>query len=1243
MDQVFAERDIMSFTDNPFVVSMYCSFETRKHLCMVMEYVEGGDCANLLKNMGPFPPDMARFYFAETVLAVEYLHSFGIVHRDLKPDNLLITALGHIKLTDFGLSKMGLMSLATNLYEGYIDKETKQFSDKQVFGTPEYIAPEVILRQGYGKPVDWWSMGIILYEFLIGCVPFFGETPEELFAHTINDNIEWPEEEDWPVPPESKDIITALLHQNPLDRLGVAGAVEVKEHYYFSDLDWNSLLRMKADFIPQLEDEEDVSYFDTRTERYNHELEEETEESAEASSSHQETRGSSAEDTDDTQSLFASFTSASPRYRKVTGGRNSAGLIEHRHSMSICESSFSDHSDHSGSGIFNASASSAVTAAAVACTSAGAMSHSTTASISLSPEMRRNLSAGDDQSMSRNTACLSCPDLDAMVAKGLSPHLTSIPNRAIEVLDRGNKQPPQPHTFHSTPESSCATESDDHSSPLLHRRRKLHGHDTSLPKFSISMDEQKAKALAAAAAAGAPSIEISGGGSSAPPSTPCAAAPSPVIGGVKNRSLDSNLSSGPRSLPVTPKLSVEPNPPSPLVTSSGTATPSLQKQQQQKGVPQHVSRSRSIVKSSSATGLSLMIPTEDCPAGHPAAMASPGGSSTASSRDASPCRDLSPLINTLNAPIIVRRGPRGFGFTIRAIRVYFGDTDFYTVHHLVMEVDKGSPAFEAGLRPGDLVTHINGESVQGLFHTQVLQLLISGGEAVTLRATALETTTIKTGGRRRDPQAIKMARRTVAAKSRGKSRREDKRRKTSLFRKLSSKKATAEIQQLAAAQHQQLPGRSVGESGSFGRHPSTSGSDSTQSQSDSCSSSPADSSPCSPATSTSPSTRPSSLHGLKHKLHVKTKTMHSPGRRKSVGHIPLSPLARTPSPSPVPVSPTRSPSPLALPLSGHHIIGASNTTQTYSPGATSLTPGSVKKSLGGRPKSAEPGSPLLRRALSPDRLHPRSADGKKVTTTISPLCNPQQCMVVVSTSPKLTISTQSLSSRNSGSGSELSPLPSRALHTSPSSSQSGEGAALAGAVGSVSTPPTASPSAEVMLRKHSKSSSLSQPTIPEEGPEHNEEETVPEVAKATIATPPSSAPPSSGTGTTGGSIFKSKPESKAVKNLAHELGARSKEFTLGKKSGKDHHGDKKDSKDSGTKSPKVSRQESMERTVQRITKAIRGTSRSESRSKKKDREASPSPMKKKDKDKDGDEDKLSRKDSLKKSAQEKREMYKTQH
>uniref|UniRef100_A0A8C2VPP7 non-specific serine/threonine protein kinase n=1 Tax=Chinchilla lanigera TaxID=34839 RepID=A0A8C2VPP7_CHILA len=186
IQQAFVERDILTFAENPFVVGMFCSFETRRHLCMVMEYVEGGDCATLLKNIGALPVEMARMYFAETVLALEYLHNYGIVHRDLKPDNLLITSMGHIKLTDFGLSKMGLMSLTTNLYEGHIEKDAREFLDKQVCGTPEYIAPEVILRQGYGKPVDWWAMGITLYEFLVGCVPFFGDTPEELFGQVIS-------------------------------------------------------------------------------------------------------------------------------------------------------------------------------------------------------------------------------------------------------------------------------------------------------------------------------------------------------------------------------------------------------------------------------------------------------------------------------------------------------------------------------------------------------------------------------------------------------------------------------------------------------------------------------------------------------------------------------------------------------------------------------------------------------------------------------------------------------------------------------------------------------------------------------------------------------------------------------------------------------------------------------------------------------------------------------------------------
>merc|ERR1719270_2269491 len=614
-------------------------------------------------------------------------------------------------------------------------------------------------------------------------------------------------------------------------------------------------------------------------------------------------------------------------------------------------------------------------------------------------------------------------------------------------------------------------------------------------------------------------------------------------------------------------VSVEPNTPSPLVICSrnvdhhGGAKPKVSP------LPSTGSSAK-MVKSSSATGLSLMIPN---PEDSPISVQSPGGSSTASSRDASPCRDMSPLINTLNAPIIVRRGPKGFGFTIRAIRVYFGDTDFYTVHHLVMEVDRGSPAFEAGLRPGDLVTHINGEAVQGLFHTQVLQLLLSGGEAGTLRATALETTSIKTGGRRRDPHAIKMARRTVgssSAKARSKSRRDEKRhRKTSLFRKLSSKKATAEMQMLSGSQS--LNSLSPANPGAL-RH-STSTPDPNQSDS----SSPADSAPCSPvtvSTNASVTTRPSSLHGLakhKHKLGVKTKTLHSPSRRKSVGHIPLSPLARTPSPSPIPpISPTRSPSPLALPL-GHYIPGSSNTTQSYSPGSLSLTPNSAKKSFN-RPKSAEPGSPLLRRALSPDRLHPRTAEaGKK---SISPLCNPP---LIVSTTPKMTQTT-------SRPPTEMSPLPSRALHTSPSSTVS--------SLTSVSSEVIDAP---VILRKHPKQS-LSQPTIPEEGPEEELE------ASASASTPVTS-------------VLKPKPESRVVKNLAQELGAFSKDVASSLKKSNSFKEEKSSSSsmesiESAAKSPKLSRTESIgERTIQKISKVIRGSSRSDSRSKK-TREASVSPQ-----------------------------------
>ncbi|XP_077149176.1 microtubule-associated serine/threonine-protein kinase 3-like isoform X1 [Ranitomeya variabilis] len=155
LELVFLERDISTFADCPFVASMFCSFPTKLHLCMVMEYVPGGDCGSLINHWGPLPLPLARLYIAETILAVEYLHSFGVVHRDLKPDNILITSTGHIKVTDFGLSKLGLMRPTSDIYKAPTKDITHEFLDGEAFGTPKYMAPEVILGKGYGRPVDW--------------------------------------------------------------------------------------------------------------------------------------------------------------------------------------------------------------------------------------------------------------------------------------------------------------------------------------------------------------------------------------------------------------------------------------------------------------------------------------------------------------------------------------------------------------------------------------------------------------------------------------------------------------------------------------------------------------------------------------------------------------------------------------------------------------------------------------------------------------------------------------------------------------------------------------------------------------------------------------------------------------------------------------------------------------------------------------------------------------------------------
>ncbi|XP_069600688.1 microtubule-associated serine/threonine-protein kinase 1-like [Ranitomeya imitator] len=226
VEWAYLERDVQTFADCPFVVSMLCSFPTRSHLCMVMEYVGGGDCGTLLTTRGHLSVPLARLYFAEAVLGVEYLHSYGVVHRDLKPDNLMITPAGHIKVTDFGLSKVGLMIPKTNNFKESAEDIAREYQDREFCGTPCYIAPEVILKEGYGRPIDWWAMGIILHEFLLGSIPFDGDTVNEVFK-------------------------TVLF----------GGAFQIKDHPFLNDLDFDNLLSQKPEYVPQLSSDMDTSCF----------------------------------------------------------------------------------------------------------------------------------------------------------------------------------------------------------------------------------------------------------------------------------------------------------------------------------------------------------------------------------------------------------------------------------------------------------------------------------------------------------------------------------------------------------------------------------------------------------------------------------------------------------------------------------------------------------------------------------------------------------------------------------------------------------------------------------------------------------------------------------------------------------------------------------------------------------------------------------------------------------------------
>ncbi|XP_075688154.1 microtubule-associated serine/threonine-protein kinase 2 [Rhinoderma darwinii] len=888
IQQAFVERDILTFAENPFVVSMFCSFETKRHLCMVMEYVEGGDCATLLKNIGALPVDMARMYFAETVLALEYLHNYGIVHRDLKPDNLLITSMGHIKLTDFGLSKIGLMSLTTNLYEGHIEKDTREFLDKQVCGTPEYIAPEVILRQGYGKPVDWWAMGVIVFEFLVGCVPFFGDTPEELFGQVISDEIAWPEGED-ALPADAQDLISNFLCQSPLERMGTGGAHEVKQHRFFKDLDWNGLLRQKAEFIPQLESEDDTSYFDTRSERYHHVDSEEE------------------DDTNDEERVeIRQFSSCSPRYSKVYSSMERLSIHEEK-TPPPTKRSLSEEKDDKLDGLCG-------------------LKNRDRSWVLGSPEiLRKRLSASE----SSHTESDSSPPL---TVRRRCSGLVDMPRFAISTEGEPRSQKKRIHQENSSPPTLCPREGSVLQPPV---ERELKLDEELVPTTPSSTSSVRSSTTLTAGS----TSDFSDHGAhiittDSPDFTTPKAISDLAVRRARHRLLSGDSIEKRTSRPVN-----------------------------------------KVIKSASATALSLMIPSDHHVCSPLISPMSPHSmSSNPSSRDSSPSRDFSPAVSHLKPPILIHRAGKKYGFTLRAIRVYMGESDVYTVHHMVWHVEVDGPAHEAGLREGDLITHVNGEPVHGLVHTEVVELILKSGNIVSISTTPFENTSIKVGPARKAGHKSKMARRSK--KNKTKEGQESKK-KCSLFRKITKQSSLLHTSRSLSSLNRSLSsGESVPGSPTHVLSPrsptqsyrSTPDSAHSVGGNSSQSSSPSSSVPNSPASSGH--IRPSSLHGLAPKLQ---RQYRSP-RRKSAGNIPLSPLAHTPSPTSQSTSPQRSPSPLP-----GHGLGNCNILQSF-PVKLHSSPPLVRQIS--RPKSAEPPrSPLLKRVQSAEKLSGSLSSEKKLPSS----------------------------------------------------------------------------------------------------------------------------------------------------------------------------------------------------------------------------------------------------------------------
>ncbi|KAJ2750853.1 hypothetical protein GGI19_004858, partial [Coemansia pectinata] len=310
--QTLAERRALSLLSNEWVVRLYYAFHSSKHLFLVMEYLVGGDLAGLLRVWGVMEDDAAKFYIAEIGCAIDYLHRNSIVHRDIKPDNVMLASDGHIKLTDFGLSQVAVRGNADAkpLLDGSDLNQVGDFEDierlpdkadeywraplaqlgpdspaaalaassalttkalpqskraharkssRRCLGTPDYLAPELQVGASNGFPVDWWALGVCLFEFMCGYPPFTDESPEAIFRNILNHAIDWPEEEGY-VSEAAIELINALLRPDPATR---AYWKDIKAARLYEGWDLDCIRQMEPPLVPQPDDDVDTSYFES--------------------------------------------------------------------------------------------------------------------------------------------------------------------------------------------------------------------------------------------------------------------------------------------------------------------------------------------------------------------------------------------------------------------------------------------------------------------------------------------------------------------------------------------------------------------------------------------------------------------------------------------------------------------------------------------------------------------------------------------------------------------------------------------------------------------------------------------------------------------------------------------------------------------------------------------------------------------------------------------------------------------